>query len=191
MAGVYWIGLENHTDIFSQGYVGISRDPEMRWKYHSKRKENFNVRYAIHKFGWDKLVKKVIIEADIDYCLEMEAKLRPTENIGWNIAKGGGKPPNVPWNKGVPADPAHIKRMNKIRLSKPNHRIGVVLSNETKAKIGLANSGRKHTAEHIEKCRIAKIGKKQTLSTCPHCNKVGGSQTMPRWHFDNCKQKGI
>lgn len=24
---------------------------------------------------------------------------------------------------------------------------------------------------------------------CPHCNKIGGVNTMPRWHFDNCKKK--
>ena len=24
---------------------------------------------------------------------------------------------------------------------------------------------------------------------CPHCNKTGGINTMPRWHFDNCKMK--
>ena len=23
--------------------------------------------------------------------------------------------------------------------------------------------------------------------TCPHCNKVGGTNVMKRWHFDNCK----
>ena len=26
-------------------------------------------------------------------------------------------------------------------------------------------------------------------STCPHCNKTGGSVLMRRWHFDNCKFK--
>jgi hypothetical protein len=25
--------------------------------------------------------------------------------------------------------------------------------------------------------------------TCPHCGKVGAMMVMPRWHFDNCKQK--
>lgn len=24
---------------------------------------------------------------------------------------------------------------------------------------------------------------------CPHCNKIGGKNTMGRWHFDNCKEK--
>ena len=25
--------------------------------------------------------------------------------------------------------------------------------------------------------------------TCPHCGKVGAMMVMPRWHFDNCKQR--
>jgi hypothetical protein len=36
---------------------------------------------------------------------------------------------------------------------------------------------------------LKKQGVKQTSSTCPHCNKTGGSQTMPRWHFDRCPKK--
>lgn len=24
---------------------------------------------------------------------------------------------------------------------------------------------------------------------CPHCDKIGGRNAMPRWHFDNCKMK--
>ena len=28
---VYWIHLEDHTDIFSQGYIGVSKDHKKRW----------------------------------------------------------------------------------------------------------------------------------------------------------------
>jgi hypothetical protein len=38
---------------------------------------------------------------------------------------------------------------------------------------------------------LARVGIKQTFSTCPHCGKTGGSQTMPRWHFNNCKIKSF
>ena len=33
------------------------------------------------------------------------------------------------------------------------------------------------------------MGKKQTLIECPYCHKIGGNATMPRWHFNNCKEK--
>ena len=35
---------------------------------------------------------------------------------------------------------------------------------------------------------LAQCGKKQRIVRCPHCGKEGGASTMPRWHFDNCKQ---
>jgi len=49
------------------------------------------------------------------------------------------------------------------------------------------NFGRKNTAETLEKMRESAL--KIPNSTCPHCNKVGKSNAMVRWHFDNCKFK--
>ena len=46
-----------------------------------------------------------------------------------------------------------------------------------------------HTEESKKKMSKLKIGKKQSIVECPHCGKFGGSATMPRWHFDNCKLK--
>lgn len=51
------------------------------------------------------------------------------------------------------------------------------------------NKGRKMPNGWGLKSAVSRTGLKQTLSTCPHCNKIGGAQTMPRWHFDNCKFK--
>ena len=31
----------------------------------------------------------------------------------------------------------------------------------------------------------------QQTHTCPHCNKIGKGPVMKRYHFDNCKHKGI
>jgi hypothetical protein len=44
---------------------------------------------AIRKYGWDNLVKEVILVSNENYCLEIEKKLRPVPRIGWNIAIGG------------------------------------------------------------------------------------------------------
>jgi predicted GIY-YIG superfamily endonuclease len=40
---------------------------------------------------------------------------------------------------------------------------------------------------------IQKLGKLQSskIHTCPHCNKIGQSSSMFRWHFDNCKHKVV
>jgi hypothetical protein len=36
-------------------------------------------------------------------------------------------------------------------------------------------------ADGLHACQVKHI--------CPHCNKVGGGNSMKRWHFDKCKQK--
>ena len=188
---VYWIHHPDHTDMMSQGYIGVSNNPNVRWNQHKNSNENLHLKHAMNKYGWDNLVKEVIVISDRNYCLDLELKLRPDNKIGWNLIMGGGNPPNIPWNKGKKASQKEVERLRAMRLGKPSPRKGVVLSEEIKAKMSASRTGKKQSPEHIEKCRQARLGKKQTLSTCPHCNKVGGSQTMPRWHFDNCKQKGI
>jgi len=96
---VYWIRLPKHTDMFTQGYIGVSKNVKTRWKsghqWQVKNNKHPNIRLtnAINEHGWDNLVKEVILIADSDYCHNIEQKLRPSEEIGWNLAIGGGKPP--------------------------------------------------------------------------------------------------
>jgi hypothetical protein len=47
----------------------------------------------------------------------------------------------------------------------------------------------KHTDDTKLKMSLAKKGMKQPTMECPHCKKVGKSNAMKRWHFDNCKVK--
>jgi hypothetical protein len=236
---VYWIRHPDHTDIFRQGYIGVSKKPAERWAYHKKRQENNHLRNAIKMYGWDSLVKETVLIGDKDYCLYIESKLRLEDKTGWNIVKGGGFPPsnkgkkigkmpeetkikisiakkgckptrlgaitppkvrarisqtlkgNIPWNKGKKATPEEVERLRQIRLGKPSPRKGKTHTPESIEKMRIAKLGKKQTLESIEKARLKKLGKKQPLIACPHCNKIGGSYTMPRWHFDNCKFKGI
>ena len=100
-AVVYWIHHPNHTDMFTQGYIGVSKNTKKRWLDHHKRTGNAHLLHAIKKYGWDNLIKEVLLMADKAYCLLMETKIRPEDKIGWNITKGGGMPPHINvWNKG-------------------------------------------------------------------------------------------
>ena len=65
---------------------------------------------------------------------------------------------------------------------------------ETKKKIG--DSCRNPSEETLIKMRkpkspeqVEKMKRKKVSVTCPHCGKVGGSNLMKRYHFDNCKYK--
>lgn len=88
-------------------------------------------------------------------------------------------------------------------------------ANMSKRAIGDRNNmyGKKHRVESIEKMSINRKGKcsgednpffgkthsrstvdkiiqtNQRIHTCPHCGKSGASNSMKRWHFDNCKFK--
>lgn len=124
---VYWIHLEEHTDMFSQGYIGVSKDTAKRFEEHKNRPCNAHLKNAIKKYGWDKLIKTIVLIADEAYCLLMETKLRAEDKIGWNVIKGGGKPPITKWN------------------------LGKHLSEETKAKISKNRMGKKHTPETQKK----------------------------------------
>jgi hypothetical protein len=96
---VYWIRAAHHSDITSEGYVGVSKNASKRWAYghkwaHAKgRHDNPRLSNAIAKHGWDSLIKTVVVVADEAYCYELENKLRPAGEIGWNLAAGGCKPP--------------------------------------------------------------------------------------------------
>lgn len=92
---LYWICHKDHTDIFSHGYVGVSKNIEARWFRHSRYSDNQHLKAAIKKYGWDNLIKKIILIGEETYCYNLEAKIRPNKQIGWNIAEGGAKPPTT------------------------------------------------------------------------------------------------
>ena len=92
MYTVYWIRHKDHTDIFSQGYVGVSDNVDRRFKQHQRANYNPKLARSIKKYGWDNLVKSVVLIADEKYCYDVETKLRPEKQIGWNIVPGGVSP---------------------------------------------------------------------------------------------------
>lgn len=160
MSSVYWIRHQDHTDIFSQGYVGVSNNIANRFEEHRNRPSNAHLKHAIEKYSWDKLIKEIVVIAEDSYCYEIEAKLRNAEKIGWNLTFGGGKPPvakkgrskgRLPWNKGKKASlEARLKMSEsaKKRMENPEERkhisqalAGRVLSEETKAKISISRLG--------------------------------------------------
>lgn len=88
---VYWIHAPEHSDILTEGYVGITtQKAKDRWNGHIRAS-----RRRTHQFGQvlkqqsDLIFEVVLIGNDRSYCEDLEKRLRPTPNIGWNIAPGG------------------------------------------------------------------------------------------------------
>lgn len=130
--------------MFSQGYIGISDRVNRRFWEHKEKTQNAHFKHAINKYGWDNLVKKVVLLANKEYCLNIEKQLRPSEKIGWNCIAGGGLPPSFKGKKRSAEFVAKAKlrkdsdetRLKKSLAAMGNKRnLGKVLSDETKAKI--------------------------------------------------------
>ena len=77
-----------------QGYIGISQNPVERWAKHKRGKEGYPVQKAINKYK--DLVKYEVIACfdTVEDALWLEYTLRPLPRLGWNIAVGGGLPPD-------------------------------------------------------------------------------------------------
>ncbi len=92
MAEVYWIRLPEHTDMFSQGYIGVTRNPlQRRFNEHIKKAtlgHNGLFSRAIRKYK-EKLIISTVLIGSEEYCYEVEERLRPSSYIGWNTARGG------------------------------------------------------------------------------------------------------
>jgi hypothetical protein len=79
MATLYWLRLPEHSNMFNEGYVGVAEDMAKRLRSHK------------HKFKdlWHKIIVQPLVISTQNYCFELEEKLRPIRNIGWNKSIGG------------------------------------------------------------------------------------------------------
>jgi group I intron endonuclease len=111
-AFVYWLHLPTHTDPFSQGYVGVSCDPKKRLRVHTwlakkGRHENPILENVFNKH--EKVLHTILLIGEENYCYEIENKMRPSKNTGWNINIGGTKPPECDWTGKTHTDETKLK----------------------------------------------------------------------------------
>lgn len=94
MAEVYWLRLPEHTDMFSEGYIGItSKTTKERFRTHLKEanrkdRKKYRIHNALAKYK-DIVIVETLVICDDDYAIDLEAKLRPDPKIGWNTVAGG------------------------------------------------------------------------------------------------------
>ena len=209
---VYWVHHPDHSDMLTQGYIGVSKNVKTRFSNHKNSPSNEHLKRAIEKYGWDTLVKKVLLIADEAYCLMIEAKLRAADQIGWNVVAGGGMPPSA---LGKVFGPMSKETKAKVSASKKGHRHtpeveALVTQNlivhgantrfqkgHTSWKKGKpilphvlealkeANIGRKFTDEHKEKIGSASLGRKMTEHTKAQLKlaNIGRPNAMTGKHF--------
>jgi hypothetical protein len=86
-------------------YIGVAKNPEARFKEHSRPKEKHisYINRAINLHGRESFEFKVLLVADREYCLDMEAKLVDAYGClvpsGYNMCAGGRG--RIQFHKGV------------------------------------------------------------------------------------------
>lgn len=91
MAYLYHIKLPGMS--LHEGYIGISKCYETRWKQHEHAAHNLMSPYVVHQKMREhegEYVKEVIFEGTVQEVFDKEEELRPEWMMGWNMAKGGG-----------------------------------------------------------------------------------------------------
>lgn len=93
MYNLYWIHLKEHTDPFTEGYIGLtSQTVEQRLDDH---KHNHKNRHLRNRCRMDNVVVECLYSNLTQHEVrKLEERYRPIENIGWNINKGGDLPPS-------------------------------------------------------------------------------------------------
>lgn len=95
IAVLYWLHLIDHTDVFTQGYVGVTtRLIDVRFKEHcNKFRNSYNPYNPLHvafaQYGLENIIKTRLCICAADEAYNLEKIFRPFEYMGWNTAQGG------------------------------------------------------------------------------------------------------
>jgi hypothetical protein len=153
---IYWLHLDTHTDYNTQGYIGVSNNPEYRLKQHKKDSKKLinHIHKALACYGGSVKQKVLASGLDKEAAFLVELMLRPKKCVGWNIAVGGFfSPDNVGRkhseesrrNMGL----SHIGKSKNAGLSNPNctlkPEVIIAVYNDIAAGIKQSHIARKHS----------------------------------------------
>src|ERR1017187_2103705 len=131
MCYLYWLHLPTHIDIMSEGYIGVTNRLKRRLTEHKSTSENIHLQRAFIKYK--NITHTILLEGGDDYCYEIEEKLRPHDKIGWNINKGGIKPPiNRMIGDKNPARRLDVIEKNKAYHNRPDIKLNWNKNNPSK-----------------------------------------------------------
>lgn len=160
---LYWIHLEEHTDPFSEGYVGVSTQPEVRFRQHSTDltvgSGSQVLRQIVAELGKECLQHTILASYEDQLeARQAEQHYRPKTNIGWNIWVGGGVSPDCTGREMSEETRAKIAESNRLTKStrsyeSPFKGMNDRHSDETKALIGSYHKGKTISEAHRNSAR--------------------------------------
>lgn len=176
-------GLEN-------GYIGVvnkNKGIYRRFREHINSSRIMSHHIKENNVTFDSI--KILFEGNLEECYKYEENLRPKQNIGWNLAKGGGGPYY-----------SNIKNLNEYKSSIQSER----MKNEDLKK-QQGETFKKNYYENVESQKLRSKRAKEHMANpdkkkmcmyklhikykCPHCdfesNKGNLAQHIRKKHNDN------
>ena len=149
-----------HTTPSGKYYVGItSTEVDKRWQHGQGYRSQFFYK-AIEKYGWDNIDHEIVAsnltkEEAENFEIKLISELHSNEkDFGYNIEKGGN-------HQGKHSEETK-RKISEATKGENNPRYGVVLSEETKYKIGIGNKNKIISEETKRKISEAHKGKKKS-----------------------------
>lgn len=183
---VYWVHLPNQQ-IKTEGYVGVSINPQKRWEQHKTQKSSKHLSNAITKYG-EQLIWDVIFFGPLEGCYQLEEYFRPTPTIGWNIAIGGensgnlGRPLSIQTKLKLSNSRKGITPWNKGKTNIYSEATLQKLQSATKARVQGSNNpmfGKTHSDQtklllsKLHKGKTGQCGKDNPSAIAVICNETG------------------
>jgi predicted GIY-YIG superfamily endonuclease len=148
MYKIYWIKYPTHTNPNIEGYIGLtSQTIEKRFSDHKSNRKNKLLSNRCKKEN----VEVVCLHENLtkEQARLIEETYRPSENIGWNINKGGDLPPSRKNKVSLKSTLKGNERTEKQKLASKKH------SERMK---GTANSGmRKNRVDYSKPCENCSV----------------------------------
>jgi group I intron endonuclease len=155
--------------------------PQKREKYWIEFYDSFENGYNLTKGGeggdtWTKNPNKE----------ETRKKLKETSTGRRHTSTTKNKMREIAYNRG-PMPREYIEKAEAKRQIK--RATGEYISKDGIERLRAIGKNKVFDKEYRRK--LSERAKKRPKVTCPHCGKIGIKNSMMRWHFDNCKLKGM
>jgi hypothetical protein len=160
MYKVYWIKSSEHSDPLKEGYIGItSQSLDKRFNDHKHNTKNNHLRNRCRK--QDTEIICLLENLNSFEAKKIELTMRPSENIGWNINKGGDLPPSRKGKVSLNSKLKGNERTEKQKLAAEKH--------SERMKGNNSSGKRKNKIVHnkyCENCNINFIAKEKRTKYC-------------------------
>lgn len=144
-------------------YIGSSHYIKKRWYKHrvsllNKTHHNKHLQHAWNKYGESNFVFEILVKCPSEYCIKLEQWFLDNLKPEYNISKIAG------------------------------NTAGVVVSEETRRKISIANSGKKHSEESKKKRSLSQKGRRPSTYCLQRSKEYNSGKKLSPEHIEKLRK---